>query len=144
MAFPILQDEDLLRAAASSNLIPESSGITRADAERFIERRKSVVAGLLNSQGQPSPIQMLHAETFDATEIIRLIELTDPSHIRMYVGVNDNNELCLILATIQGGKEVLPPYGDSQDKTKLVEFGIPCPPKCNKGLAIAPFDLSDK
>lgn len=136
MGFLILNEEEAERFLGPAR--DRSKGITRKQAYDFIEKRKTQVDPLFSSSG----IKMLHAETFDAPRIQVLIgeEQDQASHLRIYVGVNGQNELCLILVTIKNGQEQLP-VDDSEDDTLIEEFGVPCPPKCNEANKIAPHAL---
>lgn len=117
------------------------------DARDMIDNRKNQISALRFDPASPKPqiIDMLHAETFTSEEIMTM--LRDTTHLRVYVGFGDtdNNtskEMNLILVGIKDGKENI--GGDTLETTRVLEFGIPCPPRCQEGEHVALYDLSSK
>jgi hypothetical protein len=74
------------------------------------------------------------SETFDRAAYDELLAETGASGLRFYLGMAENNQICIIaVATDEDGKDILPDANTLIEPSgggKIVEIGIKCPPTC--------------
>jgi len=135
----VLKDSETLKAKPFDPII---AAITAQNIN-------STTTKYINSDGQIVNLQPLKCETFEREDLRVLLEDTEVSHLRIYLGIQEKGTIterkdvldlnrkleethyCLIIVPILNGEEII-------DKAvNIREYGYPCPPICD------PLDESD-
>lgn len=121
----------------ATNLIPLSKAKKLKD--NFKQKKKDLINPKITAKDV-----IPDSETFNRTAIEKLLALPGCVGIRVYTGMNEEDQLCLILVGVNDkGEDLIIPTMSTAGLTvegegEVVEDGMRCPPSCPPPSSLNP------